>query len=430
MPTFNRPRVVARLWLIAFAGSLAAASGASAPARAAERAEIDWPQFLGPARNGVSDQVVVSTFSPGGPPVLWKHDVGAGFSGVAVASGKLILFHRLADREVVECLDPKSGASVWKGDYATAYSDDFGFDEGPRATPTIDGGSVFTFGAEGALSAWNLADGKQIWSLDTKKQFGSRKGYFGRACSPLVEGNAVIVNIGGLNGAGIVALDRASGRPLWSATEDEASYSSPVAATVAGKREALVFTRAGLVGLDPADGRLQFRFPWRARIAASVNAAAPIVIGDKVFLSASYGTGAVLLQFKSPTSVEKVWSSDEALSNHYATSAQSGGFLYGFHGRQEEGPAFRCVELQTGKVRWSDEGLGAGTVMIAGHQLLVLTEHGRLMLAPDTPDTFKPTASAQILSGESRAYPALAGGLLYARDKEKLVCVDLRKPPK
>ena len=236
-----------------------------------------------------------------------------------------------------------------------------------------------------------------------------------------------LLNIGGANGAGIVAFDKTSGKLLWKSTDDGASYSSPVAATLNGRRYAFFFTRRGLVALDPSNGREFFDFPWRPRIRASVSAATPLVIDDLVFLSASYQTGAVLLRVKEDH-VEKVWSADEVLSNHYATSVHHEGFLYGFDGRQEAGPNLRCVELKTGKVRWSEDGFGAGTVTLAGRRLLVLRENGELILTPASPDGFKPVARAQILPQGVRAYPALAGGRLYARSKDTLVCVDLRKP--
>lgn len=409
----NRFRWIFAAWSLSLLVACAAAAG-------------DWPQFLGPHRDGTSDPGALADAWPaGGPAILWKKDVGQGFSGPVVAGGRLILFHRVGDKECVECMDAHTGGRLWLSDYPTHYQDDFGFDEGPRATPTIDRGRVYTLGAEGMLNCWDLAGGRNLWRVDTKKAFTAGKGFFGMACSPLVEGNAVILNVGGEHGAGIVAFDAAGGKLLWKATDDEASYASPVATTIDGKREALVFTRAGLVALEPASGRVLFRFPWRSRMNASVNAATPLVIDQQIFLSASYNTGAVLLRI-TRDGPRKVWSGDDSLSNHYATSVYFNGFLFGYHGRQEMGPSLRCVELKTGRVRWSEDNFGAGTLMLAGNQLLILTEKGELIRAPAAPDGFKPIGRAQILPFDSRAYPALADGLYYARGKKTLVCVDLR----
>jgi outer membrane protein assembly factor BamB len=371
----------------------------------------DWPQFLGPTRNGVSADPV------GWPPVvLWKKDAGEGFAAPVVAAGKAILFYRANGKEVVDCMDASSGAKVWSYDYPTTYRDDFGFDEGPRSAPTIADGAVFTFGAQGVLTALDFSTGKKLWSVST----GAKKGWFGVAGAPLVEGGKVIVNIGG-----IVAYDSKTGAVAWKATNDEASYSSPTIATINGARHALFLTRAGLVDLDPANGQVRFSMPFRSRSSASVNAATPLVIGNQVFISASYGTGAALLEVNG-SEYKKVWANDDSMSNHYSTSVYRDGYLYGFHGRQEEGQALRCLQLRTGKVMWSMDGYGAGTVTLAGDRLVILRENGELVLAPAKSDGFHPSNSARILDHVVRAYPALADGKLYARDEKTLICVRLK----
>src|SRR6266850_1426705 len=325
----------------------------------------DWPQYLSPERNGVyRGPALKETWPTGGPRVLWQKQVGEGFSGPVVAQGRVILFHRVNDREVVESLNARTGAPQWQYGYPTNYRDDFGFDEGPRAVPVVSNGVVYTFGAQGQLHAISLATGTRIWSEDTTKRFGVAKGFFGAAGSPLIEDGRVIANIGG-RGAGIVAFDAKTGKVLWMATDDEASYSSPAGATIGGRRSAVFLTRLGLVGLDPATGQVQFQKRWRSRQAASVNAATPIVVGDLIFVSAEYGPGAAAFRVEGSMLTE-LWSSDDALSNHYATSIYRDGFLYGFHGRQEFGQSFRAVELRTGKVRWSQDRFNAGSVMLAG----------------------------------------------------------------
>lgn len=393
----------------------------------AQAMPADWPQILGPGRNGVYTGPPLSdTWGASAPRVIWRRSIGQGLSGPVVAGNRLILFHRVSDREVVEAMDAASGKTLWQYGYPTSYRDDFGFDEGPRAVPVVADGVVYTFGAEGQLHAVDLGSGKKLWSVDTHVRFSVPKGFFGAAGSPLVEDGRVIANIGGAK-AGIVAFEAKTGRVLWSATDDAASYSSGIGATIAGRRYAVFLTRNGLVGLDPGDGLVRFQRPWRARQAASVNAATPVINGDQIFLSAEYGPGAGVLRFDG-TKLIDVWASDEALTNHYATSVYAGGFLYGFHGRQEQGQSFRAVEFQTGKVRWSEERFGAGSVTLAGDRLLILRENGELVLAAASPDGFTPVARAQILSGTVRAYPAIAGGLLYGRNDTTLICLDLRRP--
>ncbi len=393
--------------------------------RGVQLGAADWPQFLGPERNGTYRGAALSdTWAKSGPRVVWKKPVGKGLSGPVVAQGRVIIFHRTGGREVVDALDAASGAVQWHYEYPTAYRDDFGFDEGPRAVPVVAGGVVYTFGAEGQLHAVELATGKRVWSEDTMRRYDVPKGFFGAAGSPLVDGGRVIANIGGPK-AGIVAFDEKTGAVQWTSGGDAASYSSGVIATIGGRRLALFLTRSGLVGLDPATGTPVFQRAWRARAAASVNVASPLVIGDLVFVSAEYGPGAGVFRVDG-AALSELWASDDALSNHYATSVHKDGVLYGFHGRQEFGQSLRAVDLRTGKVHWSEDRFGAGTVTLIGDRLLVVRENGELILAPATSAAFRPVAKAKVLSGTVRAYPAIADGLVYLRNADTLVCLDLR----
>lgn len=391
----------------------------------------DWPQILGPERNGraANGERIAERFAEGEPRIVWRMKVGQGHAGPAVTDGKLIAFHRLGDRETVDCVDALTGDKIWSFDYPTDYRDDFGFDEGPRAVPTIHQERILTYGAAGMLHAIDLNTGKPLWSVDTIEQFGSRKGFFGRACSPLVEGELVIVQVGGIDGAGIVAFDKSSGEVRWKATNHEAGYSSPVAATIGGQRMILALTREGLVAIDPGEGKILFRERFRASMDASVNAATPIVLGDRVFLTASYNVGAAMWRV-TPAGASEVWANDETLSSQYTTPVPHEGFLYGLHGRQDlpPKPMLRCVEVETGKLRWSTPPLAAGSLILADDKLIVLTENGELIIAPATPapEGFRPSARAQILGFNTRALPALSSGRFYARDAKQLVCVDLR----
>lgn len=386
----------------------------------------DWPDFRGPERNGVYPGVVPETLPDGGPEVLWEKQVGAGFANPVVANGRLILFHRIGSSEVVEALDAATGEPVWKHEDATSYRDDFGFDPGPRASPVVAGGQVYTFGAQGVLTCLSFATGKRIWQVEANKEYGVSKGFFGAASTPLVDGNRLFLNLGGADGAGIVAFDKDTGKLLWEATEDDASYSSPILAEIQGKRRLVFFTREGLVVLEPADGTVVYSRRWRSRSNASVNAAMPVVAGSTLLLTASYGTGALALDFAGSAEPKELWSGEESLSSHYSTPVVKDGVVYGYDGRQEYGQAFRAIDLKTGKVLWSEDGFGAGTVTLAGDILVLVREKGELMLARANPRKFEPLGRAQILQGVVRAYPALADGRLYARDQTTLVCVRLK----
>ena len=388
----------------------------------------DWPQFLGPARDGsYSGGDLASTWPKSGPRQIWQHELGSGWSGPAVADGRVIIFHRVVDEEIVECLQLDSGKSVWKTSFATAYVDGFGFDNGPRATPLIVGSRVFLLGANGNLHCVDLTTGKALWSRDLKASFRAPTGYFGFACSPLVVNQTLLLNVGGSRGAGIVAFDTADGKTRWQSTDDEASYSSPVIANLDGTTQSVFFTRHNLFGIDTRNGRELWKRPWSPAMQASVSAAVPLIAGDVVFATASYGAGAIALRVKG-NKLTRLWENDESLSCQYHTPLLHEAHLYGFHGRLDTGPRpeFRCVELTTGRVRWSSSRADAGALIRVGGEALLLTVNGELIHLSLSPKNYREIARAQILGLEVRAHPALADGRFLARDKRRLVCVDLR----
>ena len=389
----------------------------------------DWPQFLGPNRDGVyPGEALTRAWPNDGPNVLWrKRDIGAGMSGVVAAKGRVILFHEVNRYDTVECLDAETGKTLWTSNYASSFVPGYGSAAGPRATPAITGGRVYTMGGQGIVVCTDMATGKTVWKVDTKKTYRAFDGFFGMACSPLVEGKAVLLNIGGEEGAGIVALDKDTGKLLWKSLDDEASYSSPVMASLHGKRRAVFFSRTGLAVVDPVNGKIDFQNRWRARIHASVNAAAPLAVGDRLFVTASYNTGALVLQLDG-NGFRTVWSNDSSLSSQYASVIHRDGFLYGTHGRADAPPlpALRCVELATGRVRWSVDDFGDCLMLRCGDRLLALMESGEVVLGQAALTGWSEISRAQIIGSGSRSQPALANRRLFIRDRNQLVCLDVR----
>jgi outer membrane protein assembly factor BamB len=385
----------------------------------------DWSQFLGPARNGTSSETgLLKSWPKDGPPRIWEKEIGAGFSGPVVQGSNLILFHRVGNEEIVACLSATDGKERWKNSYPTRYEDQFGFDPGPRSTPLIADGRVYTLGAEGTFHCLALDSGKVIWKRSLNQEYQVRQGFFGVTTSALLDQDLLLVNVGGKD-AGVVGLSKENGKEVWRATTDEASYASPVVSTFGGSREAVFFTRAGIVFLNPRSGHVTFSKRFRSRMQASVNAATPLIADDLVFFSACYGTGAILLR-ASRDKMETVWENDESMSNHYSTCVIHNGQLYGFDGRQESGAHLRSVELMTGKVNWTSQRTGCGSIILAGGNLLTLMESGELLLVQATPERYTELANAAVLSAPVRSPPALAGGKLYARDSKKLVCWNLK----
>ena len=383
----------------------------------------DWPQFLGPTRDGQSPSTTLVTVPKEGWPLRWKAAVGEGYSGPVVVSDCVYLFHRSEGREVLSAFLVKDGSLRWKQALPTSYSAQFGGTEGPSATPAADHQRVFALGASGKLRAVSATDGRLLWQVDCAERFGAESGFFGFGSSPLLLGDRLIVQVGGPE-ACVVAFAVADGRVLWKAGTDEAGYGSPVPRTRAGRQEVLCFHRAGLLLLDPTHGVELARFPWRARMHASVNAATPVAVGDGIFMTASYGAGAVLLKPDGKT-LRPAWSGDESLSSHFATPVLVDGFLYGFHGRQESGPDFRCIEAGSGKVRWSLGRAGSGSVLAVGRELLLLMESGELRVLEANPE--KPVEMGRFQAGGSgaRALPALAHGRFFLRDRAHLLCLEI-----
>jgi len=395
----------------------------------------DWPQFLGPQRDGKApgDTVLVEEVPADGFRVLWKKDCGAGFAGPVVKEGKAVLFHRTGDENVLEAWDAITGRALWRTAWETDYRDDFGFDEGPRSCPTLDGAgdaaAAFCYGADGSLTAVSLMDGGVKWRRNLVKELQSGKGFFGRACAPLVAGELVLVAAGG-EGAGLAAFDRETGELRWKALEHEAGYASPILMHPPQGERTVFFTREGVAGIVPDSGKVVWTQHFRAKMHASVNAASPVAVdATHFFTSSCYDVGAALWEIGRDDSLTARWRAGEKLDCHYSTPVLVDGNLYGFHGRQETGQQLRCVAVKDGTVRWSVP-LAAGHVIAGGTRLVILTEDGELILTAASPDQAPPlTVRSEILRGGHRSPPALAGGLLYAKDKSRIVCVDLRRKP-
>lgn len=374
----------------------------------------DWPQLLGPNRNGIYTDSDVAWPSS----VAWEKEVGAGFAAPVIVNGKVILFHRKGKKEIVDAWEAATGKTLWTFDYPTNYKDDFGFDDGPRSAPTVADGKVFTFGAEGALHAIDLNTGIKLWRVDVHKQYNVEKGYFGAGCSPLIYDGKLFLNIGSKK-AGIGAFDPATGKNIWKATNHEMSYSSPASA----KFGIIFFTREGIVVADKDTGKIIYEKHWRARAHASANAASPIVDGNLLFISSNYAVGAIVVDFSTSPPTE-LWSGDDAISAHYATPVLKDGFLYGLHGPTQTGQELRAVEMKTGKVAWKMlAGPGGGTVTLLKDHLMFLRDDGQLFKIKPNPEKLEVVGNFKVLDGKIRAFPAIGNGLVCIRNTKVLACL-------
>jgi outer membrane protein assembly factor BamB len=390
-----------------------------------------WPQWRGPHRDGRAAAGPFRTDWDNNPPkVLWSSPCGGGFSSLAVVGGRVYTQDRQDGGERVFCLDAESGKLLWEHRYAADYSVmDQGYAAGPRATPTVEGNRVYAVGAVGKFVCLEPHPGgppRVVWERDLKAEFPGSVPQWGVACSPLIEGDLVIVQPGGRNGA-VVAFDKATGEPRWTAGTNPPGYSSPVAATVGGVRVVYAFTGDALLCVRAADGTVLDSFSWPTRFSGNI--ATPVVVDDYVFISSAYSMGCALLRVVphgDRVRLERVYDLRRRppMLSHHGTVVYRDGFVYGFSG--EEG-RFKCVNLRTGKAKddWEVERLDKGSVILADRHLIVLTQSGTLALVEATPEEFREVGRVpKALNGRNNwALPVLADGRLFLRDDENVLCL-------
>jgi len=390
----------------------------------------DWPQILGPDRNGVAaaDESLADAWPAAGPPVVWRREVGAGYAGVAVAGGRAILFHRVGGEEVVEALDVATGQMLWQAAHPTTFTPQVGGGNGPLCVPVIHDGRVIVFGAQGVLRCLDTATGVERWRHDTHREFAAPEGYFGAGSAPVVAAGNVIVNVGGSrNDAGVVAFALDTGAVAWTATAEPASYSAPVVTTVGDEAHVLMVARFACLLLDPRSGEVRWRFPFGQR-GPTVNAASPVVWADsRLLVTAAYGIGSVCASFDA-TGVTKLWEGVDPLATQYCTPVVVGDLVYCIDGRDDVPPAaLKCLAAGSGRVHWTEPRIGYGTLLAADGKLVVVQADGTLLLVRLNPERCEILSRARPLEGTLRALPALAAGRLFVRDDATLVCLDVAR---
>ena len=394
----------------------------------AEAEQGDWPQFLGPQRNGISDEKGLLTEWPdAGPRVVWRVPGGVGMSGLAISRGKVVTMVQREGKQWVVALDAKSGKTDWQADVAPAYKNGMG--NGPRATPAIAGNQVFVFTGEGILAALNLTDGKPLWSHNVVAELKGTVAEYGMASSPLVIGSNVIVTAG-IQGACVVAYDTKSGKLAWKSGDDAAGYSSPALLELSGRKQLVVYTGEAAVGLVPDTGAPLWRFPYETNFFCNI--VTPVAFKDQVFISSGENHGCVMLSFQGTDKilVSEAWKSQgsqSVLRNEWQTSILMDGHLYGFDNVGAAGPVshLTCVNAETGKRVWQKLRFGKGNLIAADGKLFITTMAGELVAVRLTPKAYEEIGRTQLI-GSTRQAPALSNGHIFLRDDDEIVCVDVR----
>ncbi len=394
----------------------------------------DWPNWRGPDRNGISSET--ATWSPqalaGSPRIVWESNVGIGFASVAVSNGRL---YTLGNREVsaggepreidiLYCLDARTGAEIWRFSYPCPSGNDHY--PGPKATPAVADGRVYILSDSGHLICLDAATGAVGWKVDVIAG-GVLRGHFGLSGSPYIEGDMVLLNLG----SGGLAVDRRTGKKVWTSPPGSCSFSTPLVFDRGGKRKMALFSAKKFQVVDVASGAVEGSLPWDT--SAEENSADPIVAGNRVFISSAYGMGSALLEVTAE-GLQVVWRNKE-MNNVFTSSVLIDGHIYGYDGTTRR-CTFKCIEFASGESKW-EKKLDFGSLIAAGDRLIILTQKGTLRIVPASPNGYKEIATARVLRVPESApsqrgkrwwsAPALADGLLYVRSNTgDLVCIDLR----
>ncbi|HKQ38191.1 MAG TPA: PQQ-binding-like beta-propeller repeat protein [Verrucomicrobiae bacterium] len=381
----------------------------------------DWPRWRGPDGNGISKETGWSTAWPNeGPKQLWKAAVGIGFSSVTVAGGRVFTMGNSNETDTVFCFDENTGKELWKHSYPCPLDPKY-YEGGPGSSPTCENDRVYTFSKRGHLFCFDAAGGKVLWQTNLLDGLGVKKPEWGFAGSPVVEGNLLLLNVGEAG----TAVDKNSGRVVWTSGKEMAGYATPVLYNNGSERLALIFSSGALVGVSAKTGKEHWRFPWVERW--HINAADPILAGNKIFIS-TFGKGCALLEMRGGNTPNVVWE-NENMGNHFNSCVLVNGFIYGNNGNTDKAEKdFRCLALSDGSVKWSYSGLGLGSVTVADNRLIILSDRGELVVAEVSPEAFKPIARAQVLGGKCWTVPVLANGRIYCRNAQgTLICLDVRR---
>lgn len=426
---------------------------------------IDWPRMLGPNYDSHSPETgILKSWPNNGLKVVWTADTGVGYGNGVASQGRWFQFDRYGDVERLSCLNAETGEFLWKWESPVQYRDPYGYNNGPRCSPIVDGNCVYVFGVTGTLACLGVEEGRLLWSHDTNNEFNVSLNFFGVGASPLIFQNHILVMIGGSPkdkaagdpsnakpaGSAMVAFDKKTGKEVYRVGNYLASYSAPVVQKIEGTDVCLALVREGLLTFNPIDGSNPVFFPWRSKTLESVNAASPVVWNDHVVVSECYELGSVFLKLQDrklePRYRDGANRKDQVMRAHWSTPLLDGNMVIASSGRNEPDTDLRCLVLQenadgakpiTPSVRWTNRNRDRMTGLIVDKHALMLGESGALQLITLDPEKLSVVAEMQLaqikdprdgrelVQTPSWAPPVLSHGLLYVRGTDKVVCLEL-----
>ncbi len=376
----------------------------------------DWPQWRGPNRDGISAEKINQDWAAEEPKVRWRAAVGFGFSSISVSQGRAYTMGNSKDQETIWCFDAVTGRELWSHAYPSKLGAVY-HEGGPVSTPTVESNRVYTISKWGDVFCLDAAKGTVIWEHDLRHD-GVISNRWGFAGAPLLWHDLVILNAG----AAGCALERETGKLAWLNGTKPTGYASPTLCHLDGKECVLIFAAKHLVAVEPLTGHELWRYPWET--GWDENSPDPLVCRNQIFVS-SFTRGCGLLAVKRG-SPELIYDK-KTLHNHLSPGILLGDDLYVFNGEAKQRTDFRCFNVPTGEVKWTQEEPAFGSLICAGGKLIVLSEKGELLTGEASPVEFKPLARAQVIGGLCWTPPALANGLLYVRNATgDLICLDLR----
>ncbi len=388
---------------------------------AQEDSDYNWTQFRGPERSGKSMESLKGVdWSTSNPELVWKHELGSGFAELTIIRDKMYTMcsetiDSTTGSEFLAAYDLETGEELWRQRVDSIYFDPDGWGDGSRTTPSIDNDQIFTLSGHGKLSAHQIKDGKINWQIDLKAKYGSTEPRWGFSTSPIILEDLLILEVGGKDAKAFVAFDKENGDIVWNYGTGNASFNSPLLATIDNQLQIIFANGKTLYSFNPKGDTL-----WTFAMPFGGITAMPLLIeNNKIFLSGIRNPGFLIVEINDHKATEFIRGT--SMKTDFNTALYHDGFIYGFHVA-----SLRCISAETGEVKWTKRGFGKGSLMIVDDKLMVLSDKGKLIIVEAKPDAYQEVISVQALEGKSWTAPSFVNGKVYVRNLTHMACYKVK----